>query len=106
MQRLDAAAAGENRRRGINLAEERRIVRLPDRDEPHAEPARGRELPLDLLGRGEPDRPLRAAAAGELRQRLERGPRAAISVDQRPKGARPDILRADETQPVEQLRVG
>ena len=49
---------------------------------------------------------LRAAAAREIGQRLERGPRAAEMVEQGAEGARADILAADQAQPVEPLVVG
>ena len=47
-----------------------------------------------------------AAAARQAGQRGERGLRAAELVEQRPEGARPDILAANEPQPVEPLLVG
>ena len=47
-----------------------------------------------------------AAAAGEVRQGVERLPGSAEAVDQRAERARPDALGADEAQPVESLRVG
>ena len=72
------AAAGEDRRRRIDLAQERRIVRL----------RRSRRSARRACGRPSSSRSIsstvatrtgrsRAAAAGELRQRLERRPRGA-----------------------------
>ena len=63
---------GENRRGGVDLAQERRIVRLAERDEAHAELARERQLLLDLLERGDPDR----RAAPPPRGRAPAAPRA------------------------------
>ena len=105
-QRLRAPAERENRRRGIDLPQQRRVVRLAERDEAHAELARGDELALDVLGRGDPDRAARAAAPGEIRQRLQRRARSAAIGDERAKGARSDILRPEQPQPVEALLVG
>jgi hypothetical protein len=45
----------------------------------------------------------RAAAAGEIRQRRQRGACAAVVVDQRAEGARADIVAADEAKPIEPL---
>jgi hypothetical protein len=105
-QRLRAAAEGENRRRGIDLPQQRRVVGLAERDEAHAELARGDELTLDVVGRGDADRAAGAAAPGEIRQRLQRRPRPAAIGDERAEGARADIFRPDEAQPVEALLVG
>src|SRR4051812_20741331 len=46
------------------------------------------------------------AAAGEIGQRLERFVCPAIVIDERTECARPDILAADQAQPVEPLLVG
>ena len=48
----------------------------------------------------------RAAAPGELGQAFERSARAAAMREQRTKGARPDILRADQPQPVDAVGFG
>ena len=66
------APKSENWRRGIDLLQRRRIVRLAERDEAHAEFAGGDELFFDLFDRSDADRALRAAAPRELRQRLQR----------------------------------
>src|SRR5690606_13040900 len=50
--------------------------------------------------------PVRAAPPRELGQRRKRGFRAAVMIDQRPEGARADILAANKAKPVEPLRVG
>ena len=79
----------------------RRIFGLAQRDEAHAEACAPRQLALDLLGGRDADRPPRAAAPRQLRQRLQRRARAAAVVDERAKGARAHVLRADQPQPVE-----
>ena len=106
LQRLLAAAKREDRRGGVDLAQDRGIVRLAQRDEAHPSlraSASSRSISSAVatrIGRA------RAAAAGEVRQRLERRARAAAGVDQGAEGARADVLRADQPQPVEQLLVG
>ena len=83
LQRLDAAAACQKRRSGVDLAEERRVVRLADRDEAHAEPERERELPLDLLGRRQPrtgrGAPPRRASSGSASSAARAPPYLSIS---------------------------
>ena len=86
--------------------QDRRIIRLAERDEAHPDLARRDELALDVVGRGDADRARRAAAPRKVRQRLERRPRPAAFGDERPKGAGADVLRPDETQPIEALLVG
>jgi hypothetical protein len=51
------------------------------------------------------DSATRAAALRQRGERLERGPRAAKMIDQRAKGARPDILAANKSQPVDPLLI-
>jgi hypothetical protein len=106
LQRLGAPAEGENRRRRIDLPEDRRVIRLAERDEAHPDLARRDELALDVVGRGDADRARRAAAPRKVRKRLERRPRPAAFGDERPKGAGTDVFRPDETQPIEALLVG
>ena len=105
-QRLSAPAKRENRRRRIDLPQQRRVVRLAKCDKAHAEFARGDELALDVFGRCDADRARRAAAPREIRQRLQRRPRPAAIGDERPESARSDVLRPNEAQPVEALLVG
>jgi hypothetical protein len=47
----------------------------------------------------------RAAALRQRRQRIERRPRPAKMIDQRAERARPDILAANEPQPIDPLQV-
>jgi hypothetical protein len=63
----------------------------------------------DALGgllRADARRRGRAAAAGELRQRLERSARAAAMIDQGAEGAGADVVAADQPQPVQALLIG
>ena len=71
-QNFRAAPKRENWRRGIDLLQRRRIVRLAQGDEAHAKFAGGEELFFDLFDRSDADRALRAAAPRELRQRVQR----------------------------------
>jgi hypothetical protein len=83
----------------------RRIVGLAERDEAGADARGGRDLLLGVLAGADAQRPSRAAAARQLRQRRERRTGAAAVIDEGTEGARPDILAADEAQPVEPLAV-
>ena len=105
-QRLRGAPKSENGRRGIDLPQRWRIVRLAQRDEAHAELAGGDQLFFDLFDRSDADRALGAAAPREIRQRLQRRSDAAAVRDKRPKGSRAHIFRAYEPQPIEALVVG
>src|ERR1700722_18262753 len=105
-QNVGAAPKSENRRRGIDLLQRRRIIRLAQGDETDAKFASGDELFFDLFDRSDADRALRAAAPRELRQRLQRGSDATAIGDERPKGPRTNILRACKPQPIEALLVG
>ena len=96
----------DQRRRVVDHAQPDRVVRLAERDQRNAEPRRRGELALGLVAAAQPRGLLRAAAPRHVRQRLKGGTGAAEVIEQRAEGARPDILAADETQPVEPLRVG
>ena len=101
------AAHRDQRRRVVDHPQPRRIVRLAERDE-----ARRRALRAASSSRSASSReqmragPRRAAAPRQLRQRVERGARAAEMIDQVAEGARPDVVAADQPQPVEPLLVG
>ena len=45
------------------------------------------------------------ALFGQMRQSLKCGPCTAITIDEGAKGARPNIFTADQTQPIETLRI-
>ena len=105
-QRRELAAHREQRRRIVDHAQPLRIVGFAERDQRDAEP-RAAAISRSASARGQMRAgSRRAAAAGEFGQRVERRPRAAVVIDQRAEGARPDIVAADEPQPVEPLRVG
>ena len=82
------------------------IIRLAQRQQGHAERLRRRHLALGVLARVDARGTPRAAAAGKIGQRRERGAGATAVIDQGAEGARPDMVAADEAQPVEALFVG
>jgi hypothetical protein len=79
-----------------------RIMRLAAYDQCHAKFGASLDLTLGLFA-GANLRCAGTAAARQCRQHLERRARSAEMVEQRAKGARADILTADEPQPVEPL---
>ena len=79
-------------------------MRLAACDQGNAKFAASLELSFGLFA-GANLRCVGAAAARQCRQRLERRARSAEMVEQRAKGARADILTADEPQPVEPLLI-
>jgi hypothetical protein len=99
------AAHRKQRRRVIDHLQAFRIAGFADGDECHAEVLRGFHLLLgqfartDLRRRG-------AATARQRGQRFKRGAGAAEMIDQGAKRPRPDVLAANEAQPVEALFVG
>ena len=102
-----AVAAHRNqRRRVVDHLQPQRVVRFAERDEMHVEGARRLQLGGGFLGRADASGPRRAAAAGKRGQSVKRGARAAEMIDQLAEGARPDILGADQAQPVDPLLVG
>ena len=93
----------QHRRRRVDGAQAWRKIVLAEAEQFRAEAHQRLIFTLDGVPRGDGDRP--AAALGEFRQSFKRWPRAAITVDQRTKGARADVFAADEAQPVEALGV-
>ena len=93
-------------RRVIDHAKPRRIIRFAQRDQGGILAARLGKLALGVFQRIDFSRPFGATAPGESRKRLERRARSAKMIDERAKGARTDILAANEAQPVEPLLVG
>ncbi len=79
------AAHGDERRRRIDLAQQRGIIRFAERDEPRPAGFRKRELSLDLFFAGDPDR----LVGRQPRQRFERRASAAEPIDQRAESTRP-----------------
>ena len=105
MQHGGIAADREEGRGVVDDLEMGRIVRLAERDEAGADARGGGDLPLRFRAGVDPQRPRRAATPRQLRQRRERRTGATAVIDEGTEGARPDILAADEAQPVEPLAV-
>ena len=101
------AAHREQRRRIVDHPQPRRIIRLAERDEARRRCAARRSSSGSASAR-EQIRP--GACAPPRRARsgsaVERRARAAEMIDQGAEGARPDIVAADQAQPVEPLVVG
>ena len=97
------AAHGQKRRRIVDHLQARRIIGLAERDEGDAARLARPSIRRRRLRRADARRAGGAAAAGERRQRIERGARAAVIIDQIAEGARADIVAADQAQPVEPL---
>ena len=95
----------KQRRRVIDHLQALRIAGFADGDERDAEFSRGVDLTLGRVARTNLRR-RRAATPRQRGQGLKRGARAAEMIDEGAKRARPDILAADEAQPVEALLVG
>ena len=105
-QRCDVAAHGKQRRRIVERCQPGRIAVLAGREPGDAELAARGELGFRLVGAADARRSLRAAAACEIRQPLQRGARRAEMIDQRPERARPDIVGADQPQAVDPVGLG
>ncbi len=97
---------GDERRRVIDHCQPVWIIVFAERDENGAEFLRGGDLLFRLGARADVRRAAAAAAAGKPRQRLKRRSRAAEMIDQCAERPRPDILAANEPQPVEPLLIG
>ncbi|MBB3978097.1 hypothetical protein GGQ64_003311 [Rhizobium azooxidifex] len=95
----------KQRRGSVDLAQECWVVRLADTDEGCAVPLRYVEFALGLGAARDPDRPDGAAAAGKLRQHLQRRLGRAAMVDQVAEGDGADIVAADQPQPGDPLSV-
>src|SRR5258707_1589442 len=93
-------------RRIVEHGEPRRIPRFARCNQTDAELFAGRQLSSRILLAANPSRARRAAAPRQVGQPLQRCPRAAEMIDQRTKRARPDIVTADQPQPVDALLVG
>ena len=103
-KRSELAAYRDERRRVVDHCQSGRIVGLAERDMGHAEQPCPIDLALGLFPRPDSGKACRAAAPG---QRCgERSPRAAIMREQRAERPRPDVLAADESQPVDPLLIG
>src|SRR6202030_4177712 len=95
----------KQRRRVIDHLQAFRIIGLANGDKRNVELSRGVDLTLGCVARTN----LRRSPPPAPRQRgqgLKRGTGAAEVIDKGAKSPRPDILAADEAQPVEPLFVG
>ena len=105
-QRGEIAAHREQRRRVVDLGEPLRIGVFASATKRNA------ELPAASISRSasargsDADGARGAAAAGKFGQRFDRRARIAVLTQQPSEGARPDIVAADQPQPVEPLFVG
>ena len=100
----EVAAHGEQRRRGVDGAQGRGIIRLAERDEARAEPRGLIPFPQDGVARRH-DHSAALALPDQIGQRPQRGGSVAMTLHKGAKSARPDILAADQVQPVELLLV-
>jgi hypothetical protein len=105
-QRLPLPAHGDQRRRGVDGAQRGGIVRLPDRDEAHADCGRSCHLLFGFRARGYLDCAPGHIASDQFGKRLKRRAGAAEAVQQSAKRPRSDVFAADQLQPVEPLFVG
>jgi hypothetical protein len=103
VERRRPPAHRQERRGVVDHLQAARIVGLAQRDQRHPEGVGGLELAFGIPTRVDPGGADRAAAAGEIGQRRERGARPAAVVDERPKCARADVVATDQPQPVEPL---
>ena len=90
----------------VKCGEPRRIAGLARRDQADAKLAAACEFTAGVVLAADTARTRRAAAPGEIRQPLQRGTRAAEMTDQRMERTRPDMVAADQPQPVDPLGVG
>jgi hypothetical protein len=100
------AAHAEQRRGVVDCREPRRIAGLFRGEQADAERVAGGELGAGIFLAADPDLARCAAALGEIRQPLQRGPRAAAMCHKRSVCPRPDIVGADQSQPVDPLGIG
>jgi hypothetical protein len=100
-QERRVAAERQQRRRVVGGGERRGIIGLAPGDEARAHALHRRHLPLRRAAAADQKRPAPPGALGQLRQRVECGRGRAEALQQLIKGDRPDILAADEAQPVE-----
>ncbi len=99
------AAHRQQGRRVVDHLQALWIVRLAEPDQFDAARARGFQFGFGVLTRTDARRARRATAAGERRQSVKRGARAAIVINQIAERSGPDILGANKAQPIEPLLV-
>ncbi len=104
-QERDVAFDIEKRRGRVEMGERLRISGLDREERLGADAARVRKLGLGRRLAAELRRPAAPAAAREIGQRVEGHARTAEVIDQLAKGDGADILRADEAQAGDALRL-
>ena len=105
-QRVGRAAHAEQRRRIVERRQPRRIAGLAGRDQATPILSAGGEFGPRLVLAADAARTRGAAAPRQIGQPFQRGARAAEMIEQRAEGARPDIVGADQPQPVDPLGIG
>lgn len=100
------APCGDQGRGRVDLAQERRIIRLVEPDQDRAAAADQLQLLLGLFDGRDADRPARLAAGDEGGKGLQRRTGPAMAGDERVKAARANVFAAQEAQPVETLSLG
>jgi hypothetical protein len=100
------AAHAEQRRRSVKCGQPWRIAGLARRDQADAELPAACKFAAGLGFATDAARTRRAAAPREIRQPLQRGAGAAEMAHQRTERPRPDMIAADQPQPVDPLGVG
>jgi hypothetical protein len=103
---LQRAAQSEQGRRIVEHGEPRRIAGFIRRQQADAEPHACGKLSARILLAANPRRTISAAAPRQIGQPFQGGARVAEMKQQGIKGARPDIVGADQPQPVDPLGVG
>ncbi len=99
------AAHDQDRRRAVDFAQQRRIVRFVDKDVPGAKLGDARDLALGEIGGRDADLSP-AAATGKVGERGERRFARSETLHQLVPADRPDPRRADQPQPREPLGMG
>jgi hypothetical protein len=104
-QHRHLAADAKQRRRVVDHAQPRRIVRLAERNQRDAEPPRGFDLAFGGFDGADTYRLCGPAAPRQIGQSVKRGAGAAVVIDQRAEGSRTDVVAANEAQPIAPLVV-
>jgi hypothetical protein len=99
-------AHAEQRRRIVERRQPRWIAGFAGRDQRDADPFGRSDLSPRFLLAADPLGTRRAATPHQIGQPLQRCARIAEVVDERVKGARPDIVAADQPQGVDPVGVG
>src|SRR5262249_29251855 len=100
------AAHGEQWRWVVGWLQPHGIGGFAEPDIGGAVAGRGSELPFGVRARVNAGEPRRTAATRQLRKRFESRTRIAEATNECAKGARPDILTANQAEPIDTLLVG